>query len=231
MPEATEAYQKNLEELVSTRTEQLRQSMSDVEYAQDCILEAYGDALQLKHPATAAHSRRLVPFSVALGRVMKLSGEEIRETARAAFLHDIGKLAIPDALLAKGSDLTDEEQRILQRHCVWGYEIVNKIKFLSPLAELIVAHHEHWDGTGYPHGLKAESIPRGARMIAVLNAFDNMSFRQGRSLEAAVEETTSAAGTKFDPQIVDAFLRVPASQWRDIEKEVEAYHGLSLSQQ
>jgi len=231
MPEATEAYQENLEALVSTRTEQLRQSMSDLEHAQDCIIEAYGDALQLKHPATAAHSRRLVPFSIALGRVMQLNALEIHLIARAAFLHDVGKLAIPDAVLAKGSLLTDDEQQTLQRHCVWGYEIVTKIRFLSPVAKLIVAHHENWDGTGYPHGLKAESIPIGARMIAVLNAFDNMSYRQAQSFEVAVQEITSAAGTRFDPQIVEAFLRVPQSTWREIGKEAEVFHGLSLSQQ
>ena len=148
MAEPDEAYIKNLEVLVSSRTEQLRQSMSDLEIAHGYILEAYSDALWLKDGVTAQHSKRVAVFSIALGQAMQLRGEEIRQAARTGLLHDIGKLAIPDAMLTKPTPLTEEEKQIMQRHCASGYEIVRKIKPLSSVAELIHAHHEHWDGKG-----------------------------------------------------------------------------------
>jgi putative nucleotidyltransferase with HDIG domain len=225
MAEPDEAYRKNLEVLVSTRTEQLRQSMFESEIAHDYILEAYSDALWLKDRVTAQHSKRVAVFSIALGQAMQLGGEEIRQAARTGLLHDIGKLAIPDAMLTKPTPLTEEEKQIMERHCVWGYEIVRKIKPLFSVAELIRAHHEHWDGKGYPEGLKGEMIPKGARIIAVVNTFDSISsdqpYRAARSFEYAVREITEGSGTQFDPQVVEAFLGVPQSTWRDISNEIE----------
>jgi putative nucleotidyltransferase with HDIG domain len=225
MSEPDEEYRKNLEHLVSSRTEQLRQSMSDLEYAQDCVLEVYGDALWLKDRATALHSKRVTAFSIALGQAMQLGAEEIRQVARGAFLHDIGKLAIADAILTKHTPFTAEERQIMERHCLWGSQLVSKIKFLSSAAELIHAHHERWDGTGYPTGLTGEMIPRGARIIAVVNAFDSIAssqpYRAARSIEHAVQEIKAGSGTQFDPQIAAVFLNVPPTTWRDIAKEIE----------
>lgn len=219
MAQEDEAYTRDLEKMVNTRTEELMRARTDLFDAENYILEAYGDGLQLKHPATAAHSRRLVPYSIALGRAMQLGQEEIMQVARAGFLHDVGKLAIPDALLAKGATLSEEEELTLREHCVRGYEMVRSKKPLLPLAEIVLDHHERWDGGGYPGGLKAESIPKGARMIAVLNVFDNALHRDGKSVEAAVQEIANGAGTRFDPQIVEAFLRVPSSMWAVIGKQ------------
>ena len=225
MSEADEAYARNLEMLVNARTEEIMRARTDLFDAENCILEAYGDGLQLKHPATAAHSRRLVPYSIALGRAMGLGQAEIMQVARAAFLHDVGKLAIPDALLAKGAQVSQEEEQTLRQHCVRGYEMVRKKKTLLPLAEIVLAHHERWDGGGYPNGLKAESIPKGARMVAVLNVFDNALYRDGKPLEAAVQEIANGAGTQFDPEIVEAFLSVQSSMWAVIGKQAAEYRG------
>lgn len=225
MAELDDGYRKNLEVLVATRTEQLRQSMSDVEMAQNSTLEAYLDALWLKDRATARHSKRVMAFSIALGRAMQLRSNEIRQVARGAFLHDVGKLALADSILSKRTPFTAEEKQIMERHCVWGYEIVKKIGFLSGEAEFIYAHHERWDGRGYPRGLQGDLIPKGARMIAVVNAFDSVCsdqpYRAARPLEQAVREIADKSGTQFDPQVVEAFVSVPESMWRDIVKDVE----------
>ena len=235
MPELDDSYQKNLEALVGTHTEQLRQSMFDLEQAQDSILEAYGDALWLKDRATALHSRRVAAFSIALGRAMQLGVEEIRQVARGAFLHDVGKLAIPDALLTKLTPYTAEERQIVQSHCQWGFQIVRKVKFLSPAADLVYSHHERWDGTGYPKGLKGEAIPCGARMIAVVNAFDaivfGQSYRPPRSIEEAMQEIKTGSGTQLDPQVVAVFLRIPQTTWQDISNTIEEQNNdLDLTQ-
>jgi putative nucleotidyltransferase with HDIG domain len=224
MPEPDSTYLKNLETLVSTRTEQLRRSMSDLEHAQDCILEVYGDALWFKDRATAEHSKRVAAFSIALAPALRLRGEEIREIARGAYLHDIGKLAIPETLLSKTAPFTGDERQIVERHCAWGHQIVSKIKFLSSVADLIHAHHERWDSTGYPNRLKGEMIPKGARVIAVVNAFDSVAsdqpYRAARSIEEAIQEIADGSGTQFDPVVVATFLSVPHSTWRDLETQI-----------
>src|SRR5512138_1456850 len=156
------AYQSNLESLVAARTEQLRQAMTDLERSYDITLEALGDALDLKDAETEGHSKRVTAFTIAIARAMGLSGDKIRVIARGAFLHDIGKMAIPDSILRKPGALTQEEIAIMREHCYRGYQMLRKIPFLSEAAEIVYAHHEFWDGSGYPRGLKADAIPLGA---------------------------------------------------------------------
>jgi putative nucleotidyltransferase with HDIG domain len=227
--DGSQQYVNNLEALVGARNEQLRQSMSQLEAAHECVLEAYGDALSLKHRATAEHSKRVTGFSIALCREMGLNALQIREVARAAFLHDIGKLAVPDSILIKSAPLTESEVAIMQQHCAKGYELVHKVPFLTEVAKVIHAHHERWDGNGYPQGLKGDAIPFGARIVAVVDAFDRIMHdqaqRPARSLDDAVREITGGSGTQFDPQVVRAFLSVPQSTWLDIAKDVEKSAG------
>src|SRR5256885_2183425 len=141
--------------------------MNDLERSYDITLEALGDALDLKDSETEGHSKRVTAFTIAIARAMGLSSERIRVIARGAFLHDIGKMAIPDAILRKPGPLNDEERAIMREHCFRGYQMLRKIPFLTEASEIVYSHQEKYDGTGYPRSLKSEEIPLGARIFAV----------------------------------------------------------------
>ena len=143
-------YQTNLESLVEARTDQLQAAMANLERSYDITLEALGDALDLKDKETESHSRRVTAFTIAIARAMGLAGDQIRTIARGAFLHDIGKLTIPDAILLKPGKLTADEIATMDEHCHKGYQIVKKIPFLQDACDIIYSHQERWDGTGYP---------------------------------------------------------------------------------
>jgi putative nucleotidyltransferase with HDIG domain len=152
-------YQTNLESLVKARTEQVQATLRELERSYDMTLEALGDALDMKDSETEGHSRRVTAYTIVIARAMGLPPEQIPTIARGAFLHDIGKLAIPDAILCKPSKLTTEEMAIMKEHCFKGYQIVKKIPFLVEACEIVYSHQERYDGTGYPRGLKGEEIP------------------------------------------------------------------------
>jgi putative nucleotidyltransferase with HDIG domain len=152
-------YQTNLEALVTARTEQLRKAIGTLERSYDITLEALGDALDLKDAETEGHSKRVTAFTIAIARAVGLSADQIRVIARGAFLHDIGKMAIPDAILRKPAALNPEEIAIMQEHCYRGYQMLKKIPFLAEAAEIVYSHQERFDGTGYPRGLKGDEIP------------------------------------------------------------------------
>src|SRR2546421_5934068 len=186
------AYQTNLETLVAARTEQLRKAMVELKRSYDITLQALGDALDLKDRETEGHSRRVTAFTMAIARAMGLTADQIRVIARGAFLHDIGKMAIPDAILNKPGALTPDEVGIMREHSYHGYQIVKKIPFLQEAAEIVYAHQERFDGTGYPRGLKGEQIPLGARMLAVADTLDAITsdrpYRPAQTLAAARDE-------------------------------------------
>ncbi len=218
------AYQSNLESLVAARTEQLRQAMTDLERSYDITLEALGDALDLKDAETEGHSKRVTAFAIA--RAMGLSGERIRVIARGAFLHDIGKMAIPDAILRKPGSLTPEETAIMREHCFRGYQMLRKIPFLAEASEIVYSHQERYDGTGYPRGLKAEEIPMGARIFSVADTLDAITsdrpYRSAQSIAAARDEVARFSGRQFDPEVVRTFLQMPDSIWEDLRKEINS---------
>jgi len=220
------AYQTNLETLVAARTEQLRKAMADLERSYDITLEALGDALDLKDRETEGHSRRVTAFTIAIARAMGLTADQIRVIARGAFLHDIGKMAIPDAILNKPGALTPDEVGIMREHSYHGYQIVRKIPFLQEAAEIVYAHQERFDGTGYPRGLKGEQIPLGARMFAVADTLDAITsdrpYRPAQTLTAAREEIQRWAGRQFDPEVVKMFLSMPENIWDDLRKEINS---------
>src|SRR5947208_13511357 len=166
------AYQSNLESLVAARTEQLRQTMNDLERSYDITLEALGDALDLKDSETEGPSKRVTAFTIAIARAMGLAGDRIRVIARGAFLHDIGKMAIPDAILRKPGALTEAETEIMREHCFRGYQMLRKIPFLSEAADIVYSHHERFDGTGYPRGLSGTNIPMAARIFSIAATLD-----------------------------------------------------------
>ncbi len=219
------AYRQNLEQIISFRTSRLRATMHDLEKSYDITLEAMGDALDLRDTETEGHSRRVTAYTIALAREFGLDKEALRIIARGAFLHDIGKISTPDAILLKRGALTANETEIMRQHCVRGYEMVHKIPFLSDASEIVYAHHENFDGSGYPRGLRGEDIPLGARIFAIADTLDAITsdrpYRKGLSFAQAREEIAHCSGRQFDPQIVKVFLGMPLELWSDIRKEVE----------
>jgi putative nucleotidyltransferase with HDIG domain len=224
--EDSQSYQQNLEHVVRARTELLRQAMEDLEHSYDVTLEALGDALDLKDSETEGHSKRVTAYTIALARAMGVPPAQIKVIARGAFLHDIGKMAIPDDILRKPGKLTPEEQEIMQDHCTRGYHILRKIPFLSEAAAIVYTHQEFYDGNGYPSRLRGEEIPLGARIFAVADAMDAITsdrpYRAARSFDAAREEILRCAGTQFDPKVVDIFLKIPNELWLELRNEINS---------
>jgi putative nucleotidyltransferase with HDIG domain len=217
-------YQQNLEQVVRARTEMLRQAMEDLEHSYDVTLEALGDALDLKDSETEGHSKRVTAYTIALARAMGISPAEIKVIARGAFLHDIGKMAIPDDILRKPGKLTPGEQDIMREHCARGYQMLRKIPFLAEAAEIVFTHQEHYDGTGYPSELKSSAIPVGARIFAVADTLDAITsdrpYRQARTFDAAREEIIRCSGTQFDPAVVEVYLKIPNELWLELRSEI-----------
>lgn len=218
-------YRESLERMISTRTSRLRATMLDLEKSYDVTLEAMGAALDLRDAETEGHSRRVTAYTVALARELNLSAEDLRTISRGAFLHDIGKIATPDAILLKPGSLSTEEREVMREHCVRGYEMIRKIPFLRDAAEIIYAHQECFDGSGYPRGLSGEGIPLGARIFAIADALDAMTsdrpYRRAITFSEARLEIARGAGAQFDPYIVDVFLGMPEDIWSDLRAEVQ----------
>lgn len=218
------SYRQNLEMAVRARTEMLRQAMEDIEHSYDITLEALGDALDLKDSETEGHSKRVTAYTIALARAMDITPEEIKVIARGAFLHDIGKMAIPDHILQKPGKLSPEEQTVMRDHCASGYHMLRKIPFLREAAEIVFTHQEHHDGSGYPSALSGSEIPVGARIFAVADALDAITserpYRKARSFEAARKEILRCSGTQFDPRVVEVFLKIPNELWNELRSEI-----------
>lgn len=219
-----DAYRTNLEALVAARTQQWKTALSEIEKSYDILLEALGDALDLKDNETEYHSRRVTAFTIAIASKMGLPKEEIKVIARGAFLHDIGKIAIPDGILNKPGKLTDEEMAVMREHAYSGYKMLSKIPFLAEAAEIVHAHQERYDGTGYPRGLKSDQIPLGARIFSIADTLDAMTmdrpYRPAQSFHAARKEIELWSGRQFDPQIVKIFLEMPDNIWEDLRRDI-----------
>ena len=222
--EESHNYQQSLEQMVRARTEMLRHAMEDLEHSYDVTLEALGDALDLKDSETEGHSKRVTAYTIALARAMGIAPAEIKVIARGAFLHDIGKMAIPDQILRKPGKLTLEEQDLMREHCTRGYHMLRKIPFLSGAAEIVFCHQEHYDGSGYPNGLRGREIPIGARIFAIADTLDAITsdrpYRKSRSFDTAREEILRCSGTQFDPAVVEVFLKIPNELWQELRSEI-----------
>jgi len=222
--EDSQNYQQSLEQMVRARTEMLRHAMEDLEHSYDVTLEALGDALDLKDSETEGHSKRVTAYTIALARAMGLAPAEIKVIARGAFLHDIGKMAIPDEILRKPGALTEGEQDVMREHCTRGYHMLKKIPFLAAAAEIVFCHQECFDGSGYPRGLAGREIPIGARIFSIADALDaitsDRTYRKARSFDTAREEILRCSGTQFDPTVVEAFLKIPNELWQELRSEI-----------
>ena len=193
---------------------------TELDRAYDFTIEGFGSALRLKDAGTEGHSKRVTAFSIAIARAMGLPRDQVAVIARGAFLHDIGKIAIPDGILCKPGPLTADESMVMRQYVHRGYEIVEAIPFLVNAAEIVYAHQERYDGSGYPRGLKGEEILLGARLVAVANSLDEITsdlpYRPARSLRDAYREIGLWSGRQFDPKIVQTLLSMPDNAWSDI---------------
>jgi len=178
--------------------------------AYDATIEGWSRALDLRDKETEGHTLRVTEMTVKLARAAGMSEEEIQHVRRGALLHDIGKMGIPDQILLKPDKLTEEEWIIMRKHPVYAFELLSPIAYLRPALDIPYCHHEKWDGSGYPRGLKGEQIPLAARLFTVVDVWDALlsdrPYRQRWPREKAIEYIKSQSGKHFDPKAVELFL-------------------------
>jgi putative nucleotidyltransferase with HDIG domain len=205
-----EAYKTQLELLVARKTRELDLSLQRQLRLHAATLETLGMALDYRDRSTFGHSRRVADLTAGVAREINIGGSELVQIEQGALLHDIGKLRIPDSILLKPQELTPEEWAIMRRHAEYGYEFLEKIDFLRDAAEIVYAHHEQFDGSGYPRGLKEEAIPLGARLFAIVDAVDAMvcyrPYHEAVSFVEAASQIRSSAACHFDPALIDPAL-------------------------
>jgi response regulator RpfG family c-di-GMP phosphodiesterase len=211
-----------LERRVAEATRELDVMVRQLEDTYRTTLEALGSAIDTRDVGTHAHSRRVRGYSLAIARAHHVPESALRDIEHGVLLHDIGKIGIPDAILLKPGALTPAEWKIMRRHPEIGRQVVEKIPFLRGAVPIVYHHHERWDGTGYPLGLRGEAIPLGARIFAVADAFDAMTFdrpySRAISFEAAREEIQRCARTHFDPAVVVSFLGIAIDVLAEIHR-------------
>ena len=200
-------YQKLLQERAK-----LREANAHLLAAYEATIEGWSHALDLRDRETEGHSQRVTELTIKLAEVYGMSADEIIHIRRGALLHDMGKIGVPDSILHKPAALTDEEWTVMRKHPQFVYDMLSSVEYLRPALDIPYGHHEKWDGTGYPRGLKGEQIPLAARLFAVADVWDALTsdrpYRPAWSKEEALIFIREQSGSHFDPQVVDLFFRV-----------------------
>ena len=200
-------YQKLLQERAK-----LREANEHLLAAYEETIEGLSHALDLRDKETEGHSLRVTELTIRLAQAYGLTEEEITHIRRGALLHDMGKIGVPDAILQKPAALSDEEWRVMRKHPQYVYDMLYSVQYLRPALSIPYCHHEKWDGTGYPRGLKGEQIPISARLFAVADVWDALTsdrpYRPAWSREQALDFIREQSGSHFDPQAVELFLRL-----------------------
>ncbi len=190
----------------------LQHAYADLNRAYDETLEGWAAALELREKETASHSQHVVEMTVKLAHAVGIKANELAHVRRGAYLHDIGKMAIPDAILLKPGPLTDEEWIIMRQHPSLAYQMLSKISYLRPALDIPYSHHEKWDGTGYPQGLAGDAIPLAARVFSVVDVWQALTsdrvYRMAWPEKDALKYIKDHAGTQFDPMVVNAFVEL-----------------------
>jgi len=215
-----------LEASIGRRTRELECAMTELESNYQMTLEALVAALDAREHETCAHSQRVRAYTRHLARQAGYPPALLPALEQGALLHDIGKIAVSDAILLKPARLTPEEWGEMRLHPVVGDDILKRVPFLRPATAVVRSHHERFDGTGYPDGLEGDQIPLGARLFALADTLDAITsarcYRLARDFEAAREEIQAESGRQFDPRIVELFLRVPPTAWAAVAAEAIA---------
>jgi len=218
-------YQLRLEIMVQEKSQALLEALKELKESYRFTLEAMAAMLDAREHKTGQHSKRVVVMSLILAREMGLSPEEIQTLEIGALLHDIGKIAMPDSILLKPGPLTEAESALMRQHPQIGYDIIHAGPGLQAAAEIVLAHQEHYDGSGYPRGIRGDEICLGARIFMVIDTYDairaDRPYSKGRSAAEALEEIRRHRGTQFDSAVVDALSRCQEK----IEGEVGASFG------
>ncbi len=208
-------WREALEGEMETRRRRLADALAVLRIDNDEALDATLSMLTLSDADAYAHAYRVAALAVSVARALRLRDDQVAVVERAALLHDLGKLAVPEAVLRKPAPLTREEQALIRRHPLIGADLIREIPYLAAAAELVRDAHERMDGLGYPDGRHAAEVSLGARIIAVADAYDAMTrprvFRDAISSAEALLEVSRCAGLQFDPDVVDAFKRVAQS--------------------
>ena len=190
----------------------LQRSNADLVLAYDATIEGWSRALDLRDKETEGHTQRVAQMAEQLAREMGFSETLLMHIHRGALLHDIGKMGVPDTVLLKPGSLTDEEWVVMRQHPVHAFDLLSPIAYLSPAIDIPYAHHEKWDGSGYPRGLAGEAIPLAARIFAVIDVWDALRsdrpYRAAWPQAKALAHIKEGAGSHFDPKVVEVFLRM-----------------------
>jgi len=217
------AYRGSLESSIQRRTHELEKALSELESNYQMTLEALVAALDAREHETFSHSLRVRAYTRYLARRAGYPPALLPSLEQGALLHDIGKIAVADAILLKPAKLTEDEWTEMRKHPTAGDEILRRVPFLRPASAIVRHHHERFDGTGYPDSLKAAEIPLGARLFAVADTLDAMTtdraYRKGPGFEAARAEIQRCGGRQFDPHIVELFLKIPLPTWMQVRDE------------
>jgi response regulator RpfG family c-di-GMP phosphodiesterase len=212
-------YQVSLEFKVMEQTAQIRKTMNELSSAYDSTLTALVKALDAREKEVGSHSERVMNFAAFLGGKLGMAGKELQDLSKGALLHDIGKIGISDNILLKPGQLDDDEWIEMRKHPQVGYAILAEISFLKAPAEIILTHHERFDGSGYPKQLRGEQIPIGSRIFAIVDTLDAMTtdrpYRRALPFAVAEAEIIKYRGTQFDPAIADLFLSIPRKHWEE----------------
>jgi response regulator RpfG family c-di-GMP phosphodiesterase len=220
-------YEQSLLETVQVRTQELRSLNQDLNETLEVLysnyratLRALAEALEARDFETRGHSDRVVAYCLRLGKEVGLAHSDLIRLEQGALLHDIGKIGVPDAILLKRGPLTADEWTEMRQHITHGLRIIDRIDFLSGARPVVGQHHEKYNGSGYPGGLRGKAIHINARIFAVADAFDAITsdrpYRAARSYSEARAEIIACTDTHFDPEVVKAFLRIPESEWAEI---------------
>ncbi len=192
------------------KTRALNKALTSFKNVHSATLDALSMALDFRDQSTSGHSRRVANLTAGVAGALGIKDAALVQIEHGALLHDIGKLKIPDSILWKPAKLNEEEWKIMRRHAEYGYEFLSNIEFLRGAADIVYAHHERYDGTGYPRGLKADKIPFGARVFAIVDTVDAMIYSRPYNrpvlFREAACEVRRCAGTQFDPGLVDSTL-------------------------
>jgi putative nucleotidyltransferase with HDIG domain len=222
-----QSYLRKLTRLHSDQQKNIKRTL-ELEEIYDSTLENLMTALDLRDVETFGHSRTVAKYSQMLARILHIKDKNTLDNIRkGALLHDVGKIAIPDAILKKPDPLTQEEWKKIKLHPTLGYGLIKEIKLLNEVGNIILYHHERFDGTGYPKGLEKEAIPLEARIFALADALDAITsyrpYRRERDFKTAKKEIQANSGTQFDPKVVNAFCTLSLDTWEKIRFETTQF--------
>jgi putative nucleotidyltransferase with HDIG domain len=190
----------------------LQKSHMELTLSYETTIEGWAKALELRDKETEGHSRRVVELTQELAQRMGVEGQEIEHIRRGALLHDIGKMAVPDAIIQKPGKLTDEEWEIMRQHPTYAMEWLASTEYLKPALDIPYCHHEKWDGSGYPQGLEGEQIPLAARIFAIVDVWDALRsdrpYRKAWSRKETMKYLRGLSGRQFDPEVVAKFVEL-----------------------